>query len=97
MCDKAGIEGYFSNHSGKHTCAAALFKSVLMNRKYAIVQGISNLAARDYKVSSIVQQKVGSALLDAPCPASLQVVNNSHDTYVSTFLNTWNTGFSLSR
>ncbi len=27
MCDKAGIPGFFSNHSGKRTCATALYQA----------------------------------------------------------------------
>ena len=69
MCAEAGLEGHFTNHSGKRTCATTLFQAgtdeqLVMHR----TGHRSSAGVRAYKRHSSAQDAHLSKLLDPPSP-----------------------------
>ena len=70
MCSSASIDGYFTNHSGKRTCAITLYQSGVDEQEIQRCTRHKSLAIRQYKVPSIEQIKSVSALLEPPTSTS---------------------------
>ena len=68
MCQNANIPGYFTNHSGKRTCATALFRG-FDEQLICSRTGYRSTAVRAYKQQSSTQKKHISSLLDPPSAA----------------------------
>lgn len=68
MCNKAGLTGFFTNHSGKRTCATTLFNNGVDEQLICERTGHRSNAVRAYKRPSPDQQVQISGLLDPPKP-----------------------------
>ncbi|CAG2224947.1 unnamed protein product [Mytilus edulis] len=69
MCQKAGLTGNYTNHSGKRTCATALYKAGLDEQTIMDRTGHRSSAVRAYKSKTDeIEQKV-SSVLNPPKPA----------------------------
>ena len=69
FCEKAGFSGYFTNYSGKVTCATELFKQ---NIDEQLITGHrSQDAVRRYKRPSVEHQMQVSDILQPPVPKKL--------------------------
>ena len=66
MCTKAGLQGNFSNHSGKRTCAKSLIHEGFDEQMVSSRAGHRSTAIRDYKVPSYEQQIALWKILDPP-------------------------------
>jgi hypothetical protein len=66
MCQRAGLQGYFTNHSGKRTCATVLYQAGIDEQAICDRTGHRSTAVREYKSSSIEQQKRISSILEPP-------------------------------
>ena len=69
MCKNANIPGYFTNHSGKRTCATALFREGVDEQLICSRTGHRSTAVRAYKQQSSTQEKHISSLLNPPSAA----------------------------
>ena len=74
MCAEAGLEGNFTNHSGKRTCASTLFQAgtdeqVVMHR----TGHRSRAGVRAYKRHNTAQDAHLSKFLDPPSPLTKTV------------------------
>lgn len=71
MCKKAGIEGNFTNHSGKRTCATMLFDAGIDEQEIMSRTGHrSEKGLRQYKRATPAVMARTSVVLDPPqCPA----------------------------
>ena len=69
MCKNANIPDYFTNHSGKRTCATALFQEGVDEQLICSRSGHRSAAVRTYKEQSSTQEKHISSLLDPPSAA----------------------------
>ena len=76
MCIKAGLQGNFSNHSGKRT---SLFHEGFDEHMISSRTGHLSTTIRDYKVSSDEQQFALSKILDPPTANMVNTVT-LHDT-----------------
>ena len=79
MCTKAGLQGNFSNHSGKRTCATSLFHEGFDEQIVSSRTGRRSTAIRDNKVPSDKQQFALSKILDPPT-ANMVSTMTLHDT-----------------
>lgn len=70
ICKKAGIEGNFTNHSGKRTCATSLYDAGIDEQEIMARTGHrSERALRQYKRATPAVMARTSAVLDPPeCP-----------------------------
>jgi hypothetical protein len=68
MCKQAGLNGFFSNHSGKRTCATVLFQKGVDQQQICKRTGHRSDAIEDYKVPSAQQEKFISSCLNPPQP-----------------------------
>ena len=69
FCEKAGFQGYFTNHSGKVTCATELFKQNIDEQLIMKQTGHrSQDAVRRYKRPSVQHQLQVSDILQPPAP-----------------------------
>lgn len=69
FCDKAGFQGYFTNHSGKVTCATELFKQNIDEQLIMKQTGHrSQDAVRKYKRPSAQHELHVSDILQPPAP-----------------------------
>ena len=67
ICKKAGIEGNFSNHSGKRTCATSLYDAGIDEQEIMARTGHrSERALRQYKRATPAVMTRTSAVLDPP-------------------------------
>lgn len=73
ICKRGGLEGNYSNHSGKRTCATQLYMAGVDEQEIMLRTGHrSEKSVRKYKQSnSDIQRKV-AAVLDPPQPAKKQ-------------------------
>ena len=78
MYTKAGLNGNFSNHSGKRTCATSLFHEGFDEQMISSRTGHRSTAIRDYKVPSNEQQFALSKILD-PSTANMVSTVTLHD------------------
>ena len=63
MCQKAGLVGSYTNHSGKRTCATSLYKAGLDEQSIMDRTGHRSTAVRGYKSKTDeVEQKVSEVL-----------------------------------
>ena len=63
MFAKAGLEGNFTNHSGKRTCATSLYEAGLDEQSIMDRTGHRSTAVRAYKTKTDeIEEKVSSAL-----------------------------------
>ena len=79
MCTKADLQGNFSNHSGKRTCATLLFHEGFDEQMFSSRTGHRSTAIRDYKVPSDEQQFALWKILDPPTANMVSTVT-LHDT-----------------
>ncbi|CAG2236653.1 unnamed protein product [Mytilus edulis] len=76
MCQKAGLTGNYTNHSGKRTCATALYKAGLDEQTIMDRTGHRSSAVRAYKSKTDeIEQKVSSVLN----PPSIDTVSVTHN------------------
>lgn len=69
ICDKAGLKGNYSNHSGKRSCATSLYQAGIDEQEIMSRTGHrSEKACRKYKVPSSEVLKRTSAALNPPSP-----------------------------
>ena len=66
MCENADLKGYFTNHSGKCTCATSLFRGGVEEQLICGRPGHRSTAVRAYKRPSTEMQVRVSELLDPP-------------------------------
>ena len=66
MCENADLKGYFTNHSGKSTCATSLFRGGVEEQLICGRTGHRSTAVRAYKRPSTETQVRVSELLDPP-------------------------------
>ena len=72
FCEKAGFEGYFTNHSGKVTCATELFKENIDEQLIMKQTGHrSKDAVRQYKRPSFEHERQVSSILQPPAPKKM--------------------------
>ena len=76
MCTKADLQGNFSNHSGKRTCATSLFHEGFDEQMFSSRTGHRSTAIRDYKDE---QQFALWKILDPPTANMVSTVT-LHDT-----------------
>ena len=71
-CEKGGFEGYFTNHSGKVTCATELFKENIDEQLIMKQTGHrSKDAVRQYKRPSFEHERQVSSILQPPAPKKM--------------------------
>ena len=68
FCSAAGFEGYFTNHSGKVTCATQLFANNVDEQLIKHQTGHQSDAVRHYKRPSDDHALQVSDILQAPAP-----------------------------
>jgi len=68
FCEEAGFQGNYTNHSGKVTCATALFRSGVDEQLIMRQTGHRSDAVRAYKRSSREQDLMVSSILQPPPP-----------------------------
>lgn len=69
ICQRGGLRGNFSNHSGKRTCATQLYNAGIEEQEIMGRTGHrSEKGVRKYKQASVVQQKRVASVLDPPLP-----------------------------
>ncbi|XP_048257305.1 uncharacterized protein LOC124152981 [Haliotis rufescens] len=83
MCESAGIEGYFTNHSGKRTCATRLYEEGIEEQEIMRITGHrSTKAVRKYKRPSQEMLSSIENVLDPPKKIKLaqnsEVITPSH-------------------
>ena len=87
FCAKAGFDGYFTNHSGKVTCATELFKENIDEQLIMKQTGHrSQDAVRRYKRPSVQHEMQVSSILQPPAPKQMvtsEVVSSSPSTMSS--------------
>ena len=66
MCTKAGLEGNYSNHSGKRTCATSLYNAGLDEQSIMDRTGHRSNAVRAYKTKTNEVERRVSAALNPP-------------------------------
>ncbi|CAC5385968.1 unnamed protein product [Mytilus coruscus] len=66
ICQKGGIQGNFSNHSGKRTCATQLYQAGIEEQEMMGRTGHRSNAVRNYKTSNETIQKKVSNVLNPP-------------------------------
>ncbi len=66
MCSAAGLSGFFTNHSGKKTCATSLFQAGIDEQLICDRTGHRSKAVREYKVHNANIIKHVSSVLDPP-------------------------------
>ena len=79
VCTKAGLQGNFSYHSGKRTCATSLFHEGFDEQTISSRTGHRSTTIRDYKVPSDEQQFALSKILYPPTANMVSTVT-LHDT-----------------
>lgn len=70
ICQKGGIQGNFSNHSGKRTCATQLYQAGIEEQEIMGRTGHRSNAVRTYKTSNETIQKKVSNVLNPPRDAT---------------------------
>ncbi|XP_063436319.1 uncharacterized protein LOC134717755 [Mytilus trossulus] len=70
ICQKGGIQGNFSNHSGKRTCATQLYQAGIEEQEIKGRTGHRSNAVRTYKTSNETIQKKVSNVLNPPLDAT---------------------------
>jgi len=80
VCQRAGLQGNFSNHSGKKTCATQLYTAGIDEQDIMARTGHrSEKAVRKYKIQNdIIGSKV-SAILDPQQPRKRKTSENDDD------------------
>ncbi len=78
FCTDAGFEGYFTNHSGKVTCATQLFENNVDEQLIKRQTGHRSDAVRQYKRPSDAHALQVSDILQAPAPKRQQPPAQSH-------------------
>lgn len=77
MCKKAGIEGNFTNHSGKRTCATMLFDAGIDEQEIMSRTGHrSEKGLRQYKRATPAVMARTSAALDPPQPVQTKRIKS---------------------
>ncbi|CAC5358010.1 unnamed protein product [Mytilus coruscus] len=66
ICQKGGIQGNYSNHSGKRTCATQLYQAGIEEQEIMGITGYRSNAVRNYKTSNETIQKKVSNVLNQP-------------------------------
>lgn len=66
ICQKGGIQGNFSNHSDKRTCATQLYQAGIEEQEIMGRTGHRSNAVRNYKTSNETIQKKVSNVLNPP-------------------------------
>ena len=66
LCEKGGLIGNFTNHSGKRTCATALYQAGIDEQEIMERTGHRSTAVRVYKTSNSEMQKNVSSVLNPP-------------------------------
>ncbi|XP_055956187.1 zinc finger MYM-type protein 2-like [Patella vulgata] len=70
MCQQAGLVGYYTNHSGKKTCATEMYRNGQDEQSIMERTGHRSVeACRVYKIKSDEMQKQISSVLEAPISA----------------------------
>lgn len=78
MCCKSGLEGNFTNQSGKRACATQLYQSGLDEQQIMNRTGHRSLnGVRKYKRVSNDQLRDVSNLLEPPCPKKVKSEEDS--------------------
>ena len=73
MCSKAGLQGNYTNHSGKRTCASALYQAGVDDMKIIQRTGhISEKGVRAYKRSNSDICMNVSSVLNPPKPVTME-------------------------
>ena len=69
ICDRAGLKGIFTNHSGKRTCATQLYIAGVDEQEIMARTGYrSEKSVRKYKQSCPEIQDKIAGILDPPQP-----------------------------
>ena len=76
FCQQAGFQGFFTNHSGKVTCATELFKHNIDEQLIMKQTGHRSVdAVRLYKRPSVEHKLQVSGILQAPAPKKAAILN----------------------
>ena len=65
LCEEAGLDGFFTNHSLRATAATRMYTSGLEEQKVCEVTGHKSNAVRAYKRTTDDQHKVRSKVINA--------------------------------
>ncbi len=76
ICERAGLIGNYTNHSGKRTCATQLYMGGVDEQEIMSRTGHrSERSVRKYKQSCPAIQKEVASILDPPSPAKKMKCN----------------------